>query len=85
MQQLSAEKKVDKDRKWSRDEMDTLHKALIRYPAGSGDRWDKIADFVTTRSAAECQRKCAEMKNNFSAQANGMAVDSVGWDLGSGV
>ena len=34
MQQLSQEKKNDKDRKWSRDEMDTLHKALLRHPAG---------------------------------------------------
>ena len=27
----------------------------------------RLAEFMTTRSAAECQRKCAEMKNNFSA------------------
>lgn len=76
LQQLSAERKGDKDRKWSRDEMDTLHKALLRYPAGTQQRWDKIAEFVTTRSAAECQRKCAEMKSNFSAQANGMTADA---------
>ena len=31
---------------------------------------------MTTRSAAECQRKCAEMKNNFSASANGMTTDA---------
>ena len=36
----------------------------------------RLAEFMTTRSAAECQRKCAEMKNNFSASANGMAVDT---------
>ena len=42
-EQLSQEKKNDKDRKWSRDETDTLHKALLRYPAGTQERWDKIA------------------------------------------
>lgn len=76
LQQLSQEKKNDKDRKWSRDEMDTLHKALLRFPAGTQQRWDKIADFMTTRSAAECQRKCAEMKTNFAAAANGMTTDA---------
>lgn len=75
LQQLSAEKKNDKDRKWSRDETDMLHKALLRYPAGTQERWDRIAEYMTTRSAAECQRKCAEMKTNFSASANGMQTD----------
>jgi hypothetical protein len=31
---------------------------------------------MTTRSAAECQRKCAEMKTNFAAAANGMSTDA---------
>jgi len=76
LQQLSAEKKSDKDRKWSRDEMDTLHKALLRFPAGTLERWDKISEYMPTRSAAECQRKCAEMKTNFSASATGMTTDT---------
>jgi len=63
LSQLSkAEQKGNTYRKWSRDETDTLHKALLRYPAGTQERWERIAEFMTTRSAAECQRKCAEMK-----------------------
>jgi hypothetical protein len=49
-EQLSQEKKNDKDRKWSRDETDTLHKALLRYPAGTQERWDKIAGACARRS-----------------------------------
>jgi len=52
-----------------------LHKALIKYPAGTGSRWDKIAEFIVSRSPQECQRKCAELKNNFAADAAGMTVD----------
>lgn len=68
--------KADKDRKWSRDEVDALHKALVKYPSGTQERWDKIAAFIVSRSAAECQRKCAELKSNFSADAAGMSVNA---------
>jgi len=53
----------DKDRKWSRDEMDTLHKALLRFPAGTQERWDKIAGerecVRVCASVCECVRVCA--------------------------
>lgn len=52
LEQLSQEKKNDKDRKWSRDETDTLHKALLRFPAGTQERWDKIAGACAPPSAA---------------------------------
>mmetsp|Transcript_62391 Transcript_62391/g.146605 ORF Transcript_62391/g.146605 Transcript_62391/m.146605 type:complete len:502 (+) Transcript_62391:3-1508(+) len=67
--------KKEKDRKWSRDEMDQLHKALLKFPAGTQQRWEKIAGHVGSRSDAECQRKCGELKNNFAASAAGMASD----------
>ncbi|EKX43149.1 hypothetical protein GUITHDRAFT_73325 [Guillardia theta CCMP2712] len=74
--QLKQKKEGSKERKWSREEMDLLHKALIRYPAGTSERWTKIAQSIGTRSDAECQRKCHELKNNFSANAAGMSVDA---------
>lgn len=74
-QQVSAPK-AEKDRKWSRDEVNQLNKALIKYPSGTQERWDKIADFIVSRTAQECQRKCAELKTNFSADAAGMKTDA---------
>jgi len=71
-----SEDKKEKVRKWSRDEVNQLHKALIKFPAGTSQRWDKIAEFMVTRSSEECQRKCNELKNNFSANAAGMTADA---------
>eukprot|EP00960_Hanusia_phi_P072951 767910-Hanusia_phi.AAC.5 len=45
LSQLKQKKEGTKDRKWSREEMDQLHKALIRYPAGTSDV--RLGDVIT--------------------------------------
>ena len=42
-----------------------LSKAYIRFPGGTQERWEKIADMVG-RPVAEVTSKCKKMKGNFT-------------------
>ena len=42
-----------------------LSKAYIRFPGGTQNRWEKIADMVG-RPVSEVTNKCKQMKGNFT-------------------
>ncbi len=58
----SAQSKKGKE--WSNKEKSDLIKAIARYPAGTVDRWNRIAEF-TGRSAQECIQMDKHIKENF--------------------
>lgn len=39
---------------WTAQEKSLLSKALAKFPGGTRERWNKVAEFVQTRSADEC-------------------------------
>uniref|UniRef100_A0A7S1XFF0 DnaJ homolog subfamily C member 2 n=1 Tax=Compsopogon caeruleus TaxID=31354 RepID=A0A7S1XFF0_9RHOD len=49
---------------WSIDELSLLSKAVGKFPGGTRNRWDRVAEAVQTRSANECLRKANELRNS---------------------
>ncbi len=49
-------------KEWTRDELALLAKGVAQYPGGTLQRWQKIADFVGTRTPEEVQAKTNEVK-----------------------
>jgi len=49
-------------RPWTKEELSTLSKALAKFPGGTRDRWEKVADFVQTRSAKEVLEMASKMR-----------------------
>mmetsp|Transcript_26822 Transcript_26822/g.104149 ORF Transcript_26822/g.104149 Transcript_26822/m.104149 type:complete len:282 (+) Transcript_26822:955-1800(+) len=50
---LSKNKKAD-DVPWTEEEKSMLSKALAKFPGGTRDRWERVAEFVQTKNAAQC-------------------------------
>jgi len=53
-----------KSKEWSNKEKSDLIKAIAKYPAGTVDRWNRIAEFIG-RSTQECIQMDKQIKENF--------------------
>ncbi|KAA8497055.1 DnaJ-like subfamily C member 2 [Porphyridium purpureum] len=62
------EKKQDSSRisRWTEDELSLLSKGLTKYPAGTRERWDKVADFIGTKTPKEVQERTAHIREAAS-------------------
>jgi Myb-like DNA-binding domain len=67
---------------WTPEEMKRLTKALTKNPVGTVDRYQKLADFVGSRTAAECLAMVnAKRAKNVAAAAPAVIVASMGNDF----
>lgn len=48
---------------WTADELSLLSKGVAKFPGGTRDRWQKLADFIGTKSADEVLGKVNEVRS----------------------
>lgn len=51
---------VSIDTVWTQEELSLLSKAVVKFPGGTRDRWNRLAEFVGTKTADEILRKVNE-------------------------
>jgi DnaJ family protein C protein 2 len=60
-----ADKKESREAKpWTAEELSQLARALTRYPAGSQNRWQSVAEMISTRNLNEVISKAQSAKNS---------------------
>lgn len=42
---------------WTNDEQQQLEQALKKFPAGTDERWDRIAEAIPSRSKKDCMKR----------------------------
>ncbi|XP_035226616.1 dnaJ homolog subfamily C member 1-like [Stegodyphus dumicola] len=52
--QMSDESNTSSEKFWKQEEQRSLELALQKFPKDTPARWDKIADFVSTKTKEEC-------------------------------
>jgi hypothetical protein len=52
----------DVSKPWTDDELSLLAQAVAKFPGGVTDRWEKISEYVGTRSVKEIIAKTKETK-----------------------
>lgn len=60
---------------WSREEISNLQKAVKKYPAGTGNRWDKILEIVKTKSTNQIIKMTHYLAMNPGMKMIGDTVD----------
>ncbi|KAJ8906875.1 hypothetical protein NDN08_003359 [Rhodosorus marinus] len=78
---LSKNKKMD-DVPWTEEEKSMLSKALAKFPGGTRDRWERVAEFVQTKNAAQC---LAKVNSSKTARAQSVAAKTQKPDEGKRV
>lgn len=58
----SAQSASDHEPNWTADELSLLSKGVAKFPGGTRDRWNKLADFIATKTADEVLRKVNESR-----------------------
>lgn len=53
---------------WSADEQKMLEQAIKTYPASEGERWEKIAAVIKTRSKKDCMKRYKELVDMVKAK-----------------
>jgi curved DNA-binding protein CbpA len=61
---------------WEEEELRLLTVAAKKFPGGSVGRWDKMSEFVGTRTADEVRKQCGALKGH--AMAAGIGVNGSG-------
>ena len=62
--------KID-DKDWTQEDINQLSKAIIRYPAGVSDRWNKVAQLFNGKfSESELATKAKELKTYHKNELN---------------
>ena len=54
---------------WSKDEVGQLTKAIVKFPPGTTNRWQTIADFIGTKSVKETIAKAKEIADKRNKDA----------------
>ncbi|KAA0192629.1 Dnaj subfamily c [Fasciolopsis buskii] len=72
---ITSEIEAEASRPWTVNEQRALEQALRSCPAQSadgpeGDRWQRIADIVGTRTRRECMLRCKELAEQVGANWN---------------
>lgn len=67
------EKKADKRKPWTDEELSNLAKGLAKFPGGSAQRWEQIAELVPTKTQREISAKVKEIKEAHFANKGGAA------------
>jgi hypothetical protein len=49
---------------WTEEEVRLLSKAVARFPGGTQERWEKVSEFVKTKSVDEVMQKIKELKKS---------------------
>ena len=60
-------KQINKNKEWTDKEKADLIKAVVKFPAGTSNRWNRIAEFVETRTVNDCISMEKQMKTNFNS------------------
>ena len=63
----NSTKQINKNKEWTDKEKADLIKAVVKFPAGSSNRWNRIAEFVETRTVNDCISMEKQMKTNFNS------------------
>lgn len=58
---------------WTNEEQQQLEQALKRFPAGTDERWDRIAEAISTRSKKDCMKRYKELAEMVRAKQNAKA------------
>lgn len=75
------------EKPWTQEELSLLSKGVTKFPGGTRDRWNRLADYIGSRSADEVLRKVNEnrpskikpgsLKQTTRIQHNALAGDSL--------
>eukprot|EP01111_Echinosteliopsis_oligospora_P015998 TRINITY_DN650_c0_g1_i1.p1 TRINITY_DN650_c0_g1~~TRINITY_DN650_c0_g1_i1.p1 ORF type:complete len:616 (+),score=203.02 TRINITY_DN650_c0_g1_i1:168-2015(+) len=68
------EKKESKRKPWTEEELSNLAKGLAKFPGGSAQRWEQIAELVPTRNQREISAKVKEIKEAHFANKGSVAA-----------
>lgn len=60
--------KSNSSKEWSDKEKSDLIRAVSKYPPGSLNRWQKVSEFVGSRTAGDCIAQEKLMKSNITSQ-----------------
>lgn len=55
---------------WTNEEQQLLEQALKKFPAGTDERWDRIAEVVPSRSKKDCMKRYKELVEMVKAKQN---------------
>lgn len=53
---------VSSDTVWTPEELSLLSKAVVKFPGGTRDRWERLAEFVGSKTADQVLRKVSESR-----------------------
>lgn len=70
-------------KEWTADEESTLAKAMAKYPGGTRDRWEKLAEYMQTRTAHEVLAKVDLMRRVSSGAKQASASTATNGSAGS--
>ncbi len=65
----ATKQQINKNKEWTDKEKADLIKAVVKFPAGASNRWNRIAEFVETRTVNDCISMEKQMKTNLSSSA----------------
>eukprot|EP00112_Aurelia_sp_Birch-Aquarium-sp1_P014659 Seg318.15 transcript_id=Seg318.15/GoldUCD/mRNA.D3Y31 product="DnaJ subfamily C member 2" protein_id=Seg318.15/GoldUCD/D3Y31 len=68
------EGKQSAENPWSSEEQKLLEQALKTFPASTPERWDRIAEAVSTRSRKECMKRYKELVEMVKAKKSAQAM-----------
>lgn len=60
-EEAKAKEVVVEDDKWSKEDIQNLTKAIVRFPPGTSQRWKVIAEYCGVRNQKEVIKKAQEL------------------------
>ena len=78
----AAAAKASNAKKWTREALSFLAKAMAKYPGGTRNRWDVVAHYVSTTGAFPCTAEDCIAASKLTAAAAGMGNKPV-WETSS--
>lgn len=53
---------VSQETTWTQEELSLLHRAIVKFPGGTRDRWNRLAEFVGTKTPDQVLKKVSESR-----------------------